>query len=346
MINYIDRNKDDKPFFGYLAFTAPHDPLHLPDEWLDKYKGRYDQGYDALRTERLARMKKLGIESKDVELSHRLPMIPEWDTMTGDQRRMEARRMELHAGMVENIDHHLGRLVRYLKETGKYDNTLIFFFSDNGAAATEFHQYPDTDKAWVEKNSDNRFENLGKRGSRVNIGFNWAVSSNTPLRYFKAVHAEGGIRVPCIITGSDIKKTGQIDSAFAHVMDIAPTLLDAAGVSHPSQFQGRKVLPMMGKSMLPFLEGKADFVRDDSEAVGWELFGRRAIRQGHWKAIWLDSPLGTDDWQLFDIEADPTERNDLAESNKDKLNDLILLWEQYADDTGVILPSATMELAD
>ena len=346
MINYIDRDKDDKPFFGYLSFTAPHDPLHLPDEWLDKYKGRYDQGYDALRKERLDRMKKLGIVSKDVELSHRLPMIPEWDTMTVEQKRVEARRMELYAGMVENMDHHLGRLIKHLKETGKYDNTLIIFFSDNGAAATEFHQYPDTDKAWIEKNSDNRYENMGKRGSRINMGFNWSVSSNTPLRYFKGVHSEGGIRVPCIIAGPGVKKTGRIDPALAHVMDIAPTLLDVAGVSHPSQFQGRKVLPMMGKSMLPYLEGKADVIRNDSETVGWELFGRRVIRQGRWKAIWLDSPLGTDDWQLFDIVSDPTERNDLAESHKDKLRELIMLWENYADSVGVVLPIATPKLSD
>jgi arylsulfatase len=129
-------------------------------------------------------------------------------------------------------------------------------------------------------------------------------------------------------------------------MDIAPTLLDVAGVSHPSQFQGRKVHPMMGKSMLPYLEGKADVIRNDSETVGWELFGRRVIRQGRWKAIWLDSPLGTDDWQLFDIVSDPTERNDLAESHKDKLRELIMLWENYADSVGVVLPIATPKLSD
>ncbi len=131
-------------------------------------------------------------------------------------------------------------------------------------------------------------------------------------------------------------------------MDIAPTLLDVAGASHPypKEYKGREVHPLMGKSMLPYLKGKAEVVRNDSEAVASEALGRRAVRQGRWKATWLDKPFGPDGWQLFDIVADPTERNDLSDSNRGKLNELILLWEKYADEVGVVLPSTMIELKD
>lgn len=346
LIEHIDGAGDDRPFFAYLALTAPHDPLHLPDEWLDKCQGRYDAGYDALRERRLKRMKRLGIVPPDTQLSHRLPGTPRWDSLTAEQRRRQARRMELHAGMIENLDHHLGRLFEFLKRKRVYDNTLIVFFSDNGAPPTEFHDYPDTGKEWVERNSDNRFQNMGRRGSRICIGPAWALAADTPLRYFKGTTAEGGIRVPCIISGPGVTRRGEIDSAFTHVMDVAPTLLQLAGVTHSTEYKGRKVLPILGKSMLPFLQGKTDTVRDDGQHVGWELFGRRAVRQGRWKATWLDNPLGPGDWQLFDLAADVSERNDLADTNPEKLRELVLKWQDYADCVGVVLPSAALKLPD
>ena len=154
------------------------------------------------------------------------------------------------------------------------------------------------------------------------------------------------MRVPCIVAGPGVRRKGQMDSAFTHVMDIAPTLLEVAGISSSgAQYKGRQVLSMMGKSMVPFLGGKNDKVRDDNEYVGWEQFSR-AVRQGPWKATWISSPFGTDDWQLFNLEADISERNDLADTHANKLRELILLWEKYADEVGVVLPSTTIKLAD
>jgi arylsulfatase len=348
LIEYIDTAEDGKPFFAYLALTAPHEPLHLPDEWLDRYKGRYDAGYEAIREERLERMKTLGIVPKDTKLSQPLPMIPAWDSLDDEQNRVMARRMELHAGMVENLDHHLGRLFDDLKERRLYDNTLIILISDNGASPTEVHNYPGTTREWNERNSDNRYENMGRRGSRISIGPAWALASNTPLRHFKGFHAEGGIRVPLIVAGPGVARVGQIDPAFTHVMDIAPTLLEVAGVSHPhpNEYRGREVQPVRGKSMIPFLAGKTGAVRDDSEVIAWESIGWRAVRQGPWKAVWLSSPFGPDDWQLFDMVSDISERNDLADVNSKKLNELILLWEDYADDVGVVLPTTLFKLDD
>ncbi|MHC4918230.1 MAG: sulfatase-like hydrolase/transferase, partial [Planctomycetota bacterium] len=340
LIEQIDSAEDDKPFFAYLAYTAPHDPLHLPEEWLDKYRGRYDGGYDKLRAERLARMQKAGLVAADVQLSRRLAMMPPWDSLTAEQRRVAARKMELHAAMIENMDHHLGRLIKHLEQRGDLDNTLVIFFSDNGAAPTEVHNYPGTTKEWVERNSDNRFENMGRRGSRISIGLPWAVASNTPLRYFKGLITEGGIRVPLIVRGPGVKRGGQISAAFAHVTDLAPTILEVAGVTHPRRYKGRAVLPLRGKSLVPFLAGKADRIRSDQEPVGWEAFGYRAVRQGRWKATWLPQPLGSGDWQLFDLQRDPTERDDLAASQAAKLRELVAVYASYSKEVGVVLPSS------
>ena len=309
LIEHIDSKQDGNPFLAYLSLTAPHDPLHMPE---------------------------------DTQLSRRIPAIPEWDSLSREQKQHQSRRMELYAGMVENLDHHLGRLFNHLKNGQIYDNTLIIFFSDNGAAATEVHQYPDTSKEWVERNSDNRFENMGRRGSRISVGPAWALASNTPLSYFKGTQYEGGIRVPFIVSGPGVARSGQIQPAFMHVMDIAPTLLELAGLSHPAVYKGRDVLPIRGKSLVSFLAAKTAVVRNADDVVGWELFGRRAFRQGIWKATWQDSPLGTNDWQLFNLATDISERNDLAGTHKEKLNDLIQGWEEYRDEVGVVLPTVSI----
>jgi arylsulfatase len=344
IIEYIDSNDEGEPFFAYLAFTAPHDPLHVPDDWLDKYSGRYDNGWDALRAERLQRMEDLGIMPQDTALSRRMQMLPEWDSLGSEEKRYESRRMEIYAAMVENLDYHVGRLVDHLKRDSRYENTLILFFSDNGANAVEVRAYPETTQEWVDRNSDNRFENMGRRGSRIAQGMGWAIASNTPLRYFKGLISEGGIRSPLIVSGPGVARTGQIESTFTHVMDIAPTLLEVAGASYPSEYAGHEVYPVMGRSMMPYLQGNTVVVRDDEDAISWELLGYRAIRQGPWKATWLPKPLGRGDWELFNLVADVSERDDLATVNPERLRELIGLWEDYSRSVGVVLPEGGMEL--
>jgi arylsulfatase len=338
IIEYIDEQQDDQPFFAYLAYTAVHDPLHLPNEWLDKYEGDYAMGYDALRTKRLGRMKELGIVPEESKLAPRLLMVPAWDDLGPEQKKREARRMEIYAAMVENVDFHVGRLITYLKETGRDGNTLILFFSDNGANGAEMHMYPETDEAWVENNSDNRFENWGRQFSRIAQGAGWAQASSTPFRLFKAFIAEGGIRSPLIIRGPGVGRAGEKVTAVAHVMDIAPTLLDVAGASYLSTYDGREVVPMRGTSMASLLAGQANFVHRDDEPIGWEFFGWRAIRMGNWKATWIVAPFGVSDWQLYDLATDPGESRDLADQRPEKMEQLVALWEAYAKDVGVVLP--------
>jgi arylsulfatase len=338
-MEYIDSRKGGQPFFAYLSYTAVHDPLHVPDKWLNKYKGRYDKGYEALRKERLNSLQKLGFIPEGTVPYPRLPMIPDWENIPDKQRKVEARRMELYSAMVENVDYHLGRLFKHLKKTGAYENTLVIFFSDNGANGAEMHQYPGTDKAWLDRNSDNRYENMGRRFSRIAQGPAWAQVSMTPFRLFKAFTTEGGIRSPLIISGPSVISPGAYSDAFAHVMDIAATILDAAGVEHPgTSYNGRKVEPLRGRSMMKVLNGKSNFIYDNDTAVNWEMIGFKAVRKGDFKLVWLSTPFGNDDWQLYDLSKDPAELNDLSKKRPKLREEMIDIWNKYSKEVGVVLP--------
>lgn len=343
LIDYIDQCPPEKPFFGYLAFTAPHDPLHAPDEWIDMYLGKYDAGYDVLRDSRLNSLKSLGIVSADAIPFPRLPTIPAWNQLTPEQRKMESRRMEVYAAMISNLDHHLGRLIEHLRQSGQWENTLVIFFSDNGANGLYMHQYPGTDEAWVERNSDNRFENLGRQYSRMAAGPAWAQVSMTPFRMFKMFVSEGGIRSPMIIAGPGVKEPGTRSDAFTHVMDIAATILDATGTPHSGNtYQGRRVENLRGKSLFPVLDAQASEVHEEDTAVSWELFGMRAVRKGDFKLLRLVEPFGPDDWQLYNLAVDPGETSDLSAKMPELRSRMIEIWNRYAEDTGVILPSENL----
>ena len=338
IIEYIGEQPDKQPFFAYLSFTAVHDPLHLPDDWLDRYEGAYEDGYNALRDQRLTRMKAFGIVPQEATLGPWLAMVPRWEDLSVEQQRMEARRMEIYAAMVSNVDFHVGRLLDYLEKAGQKKNTLVIFFSDNGANGLEMHMYPDTDEAWVQRNSDNRLSNWGRRGSRIAQGAGWAQASSTPFRLFKAFIAEGGIRSPLIISGPGVAYSGATVDAVAHVMDIAPTFLDIAETEYPSTFQGRSVVPPRGRSMVPLLTKQSEKVRGPDEPVAWEFNDWRAIRIGDLKATWISRPFGTSEWQLFDLSTDPGESIDLSKEKPGLTQQLVSAWAEYANDVGVVPP--------
>ena len=337
IMEYIDGREESKPFFAYLSFTAPHDPLHVPDEWLDKYKGHYDGGYEILRKTRLDNLKELGFVTKDAIPFPRLPSIPTWESLSEDDKKWEARRMELYSAMIDNVDYHLDRLFKHLKKTGDYDNTLIIFFSDNGANGLTMDQYPGTDKEWVDRNSDNRYENLGRSFSRIAQGPAWAQVSMTPYRMFKGFTAEGGIRSPLIISGPGVANQGGHNDSFSHVMDISATILDVADVKHPgTSYKGRKVAPLRGHSLVDVLNGKKKFIYDNDIAVSWEMWGSRAVRKGDLKLVWMAAPYGIDDWQLYDLAKDPGELNDLSENLPSQRKEMIDIWNQYSKDVGIV----------
>jgi len=346
IIESIDANaRDDRPFFAYLAYQAPHGPLAVPDDWRDRYKGRYDKGYDVIREERLARQKKLGIIGKDVVGFPRLPNIPAWDTLTVEQQRHAALKMEICAAMVEYMDDQIGRLIDHLKKAGRYDNTLVVFMSDNGAAGEDMeallHKLAPAAKDWFAETYDNRPENWGRPGSCVEYGPAWAQVSSVPMRLFKGFEAEGGIRAPLIVSGPGVKHQGALNHSVLHVMDMTPTFLELARVEHPANKERSTVAPPQGKSMWPLLAGRESAIRANVDWLGWELFGNRAIRQGDWKLLYLlKGAGGTGDWQLFNLQGDPGEMDDLSAAHPERREAMLKLWDEYVKTNGVIVSDA------
>ena len=337
MIEYIDADREDgRPFLAYLAYTAPHDPLHAPDEWLQKYRGRYDAGYDVVREQRLSRMKAMGLLAESAKAYPRLHNVPAWDDLSETARIVEAREMEAYAGMVDNMDHHIGRILDHLRQIDEFDNTLILFFSDNGANGLEARNYPNQTDEYM-ASFDNSLDNIGRPGSFAAQGPAWAQVSMGPFRLFKASAAEGGIRTPFIAVGPEISGGGR-NTSPAHVTDIVPTLLELAGVEHPSSYKGREVAPLIGKSMLSLLKDGTGSAHDAETSFGWELHGQEALRVGDWKALKLQPPFGNGTWELFDLSTDPGETKDLSGVEADRLQTMITAHERYAEEVGVIPP--------
>ncbi len=345
-LQFIEEGRSDgKPFFAYMAFTAPHGPLQVPNDWLRRYKNRYDEGWDGIRNQRLARMREIGILDEGVNAADRLWFLPRSTTLAPAARVMQGRTMELYASMVEYMDDQIGRVFDYLREIGEYDNTVIIFISDNGAEGNDLRGMvsgqPGTLGFLHAMNNfaEHGHNSIGRKGTFAEYGPAWAQVSMAPFRLYKGLLGEGGIRSPLIVSGPGVRGAGELNKeAILHVMDIVPTLLELAGVEHPSTFQGREVVPMQGKSWVEMLDQETRSPRGPDEWLGWELFGNRAIRQGDWKISWHYEPFGTWDWQLFDLSKDPGEQYDLSQEFPQRRQALIALWDEYVKRNGVILP--------
>ncbi len=344
-IQFIEEGrKDGKPFFAYMAFTAPHGPLHLPDDWLRRYKNRYDEGWDGIRQQRLARMKELGIVDKGVNVADRLYFLPRSTALTPAVRVMQGRKMELYAGMVEYMDDQIGRVFDYLKQIGEYDNTVVIFISDNGAEGNDLRamvagQVGSFGFLHAMNNfAEDGHNSLGRKGTYAEYGPAWAQVSSVPFRLYKGWVSEGGIRSPLIVSGPGVQGAGELNKkAVLHVIDIVPTVLELAGIEHPSTYKGREIAPVQGKSWVGMLAGRTQSPRTSDDWLGWELFNNRAIRQGNWKISWLYRPFGTYDWQLFNLAEDPGEQYDLSDKFPEKKKELVALWDEYVQMNGVII---------
>ena len=338
LIEYIDGNRGDgKPFFAFATYTSPHWPLQVPEDELDLYAGVYDAGYDVLRESNFKSLKAAGIIPQSSTLPPRNEAITPWEELDTNQRHRESRKMELYAAMVTNLDGHVGRLVEYLKKHDLYDNTLIIFMSDNGAAAEDFYNDPKYGSYmdYTRAHYDNAYKNMGKPDSFVSYGAQWAEAGSAPFQRYKGYTREGGITAPMIISGKGVASKGRKSSVYLTVMDLAPTFLELAGLNYPDD--GLVQAPL-GESINALLTGKSEHVHDQDYVTVQSHGGRAMLRKGKWKLTNLDQPFDESKMELFDLEADPGETKNLAGAKPEKYQELLDLWREERRKMGIVLP--------
>ncbi|SIO29969.1 arylsulfatase [Singulisphaera sp. GP187] len=332
------RRDSSRPWFLYLAFNAPHFPLHAPKAEVDRYASIYEKGWDAIREERLARMKRLGIVAADVPLTprsdwdhpfhHKEGVNPAWETLPADRRVDLARRMAIYAAMVEHMDSAIGRVVASLKEHGQLDNTLILFLSDNGGCA-------EWDPLGFDVNTGPKTTNILHKGAEdlatmggpdtyISYGSGWANASNTPWRLYKHYAHEGGISTPLVVHWpAGLKRKGEMDGRVGHIVDVMATCVDVSGARHPAGAERRDVLPLEGRSLVPALRGEPE---PAPRTLFWEHEGHRAVRDGRWKLVARKGQA----WELYDIEVDRSELHDLAAREPRRVARLATAWDEWA----------------
>ncbi len=342
----------DKPFFLYFCPGAAHAPHHVPKEWADKYKGKFDGGWDAYRQQTFARQKELGIVPQDAELSRHDPDVQVWESLSTDERKLYARMMEVFAGFVTHTDHHYGRLFDFLKSIGQFENTLIMFISDNGASAEGgpngsvnenkfFNNVPDS----LEENLA-KIDQLGGPSTFNHYAWGWTHAGNTPFRRWKRETYRGGISDPFIVHWpAGIKAKGEVRGQFAHAIDMVPTVLEALGLEAPETVKGVTQSPIEGHSFAHAFDDRAAPSHHITQY--FEMMGHRSIYHDGWRAVcpWpgqsfteagmgFGEPIDKDKlteldahgWELYHVAADVAENHDVAEANRPKLIEMIATW--------------------
>lgn len=346
----------DKPFFMYFATGAAHAPLQVPKSWIDRYKGQFDQGWDTMREEIFARQKKLGVIPADTQLTPRPEELPAWDSMSKDEQRVASRLMETYAAFLAHTDAQIGRLVRALKDSGQYDNTLfVYIVGDNGSSAEGGLKgsinYMGALQGLQESTQTQlqRLDDIGNASTYAQYPAGWAWALTTPFQWVKQVASHlGGTRNPMVVTWpARIKDQGDLRSQFSHVNDITPTILAAAGLEMPETVNGVKQLPMDGSSLLPsFLDGDAP---EHHTTQYFEVHGHRGIYHDGWMASarhdrlpWTvgvrmgPTPFEDDVWELYNLEEDFSQAHDLARENPKKLQEMKALFNREAQRLGIL----------
>ncbi len=346
-IDFIRESKSvrpDKPFFTYLAWGATHSPHQAPQQYLDKYRGRYDEGWDVVRLRWFQRQLDLGIIPAGTRLAPHNPGVRPWDELTEPERRLAARLQEAFAAFLDHTDAQIGRLVDFLESIGELDDTILVIASDNGASQEGFatgvidemrffNGFPEDVAA-----AQDRLDDIGGPDSHANIPWGWAQVGNTPLKWYKQNTFGGGVRDPLIIHWPDrITDRGGLRTQFHHVSDLTPTILAELAIEQPSVFGGRAQLPVSGEPM--------GYTFDDPEAPStkraqyFEMFGHRGIWADGWKAVTnhrIGRPYDDDVWELYHVDEDFSECNDLAEAEPAKLAAMVDLWWSEAEEHGVL----------
>ncbi|WP_423735114.1 arylsulfatase [Chitinophaga caseinilytica] len=321
-VQYLDETRDSKkPFFLYVAYNAPHWPLQAQPEDIEKYKGRYSIGWDSLRTQRIARMKELGIIAPGATIATD-PEVPRWESLTFDEKKLWEKKMEVYAAMIDRLDQGIGKILNKLKELKQDENTLVVFISDNGAQGG-FIPF-----------GRKRQRNSGPIGTAGSYDYqeqSWAHVSNTPFRAYKATAYEGGISSPLIAWFPGKIAAGSTARGTAHLIDLAPTFYEIAGAKYPSVYKQTPSYPLAGTSLAHLFFARQEI--DRKAPLFWERAGNRAVRSGRWKLV---SAYPANVWELYDIETDRAETRDLAAQNPQLVTELSAAYDKWAKANDVV----------
>ena len=306
---WLNDVKSNKPFFLYLSYTAPHDPLMAWPEDIEKYKNRYTEGYEVIRKQRFKKQQQLGVLPKNAKLSQ-AEHTP-WNTLTDQEREEESRTMAVYAAMIDRLDQNVGRVLELLKKQGKLNNTLILFASDNGGSSEVV-------------SLSNGVGKIGELTNWKSLGKNWANVSNTPYRQYKNWSHEGGIKTPLIAHWPEkIKNKGAVSHLPVHFIDFLPTLQEVIQAQYPKKFEGTDILPSPGVSFLPQLLGDESDRRDTP--LFWQWNRGKAVREGNWKMVAYNN-----DWELYNLETDPVEEKNLMQEEPEKAEELKKHYHEWA----------------
>jgi arylsulfatase len=336
--------RPDRPFFMYLAFGATHAPHQAPPEYMAKYRGAFDEGWDVFRDRWFARQKELGLLPEDTTLAPRNPGVEAWDTLSENQQRLACRLQEAYAAFLDHTDVQIGRLLASIEKLGLDDNTMIVLLADNGASQEGgpfgvLHEMKFFNMM-IEMPDEaiHRIDEIGGPHSHSNYPWGWSQVGNTPFKFYKQNTHEGGIHVPLIIKWpKGVKDTGSLRDQFHHVNDIVPTIYEAIGITPPDTYRGLEQMPISGVAMNYTFDDKE--VKTRKLVQYYEMVGHRGIYANGWKAVTRHTPgvsFDDDVWELYHVEADRSETNDLAKQEPDRLNELIALWWEEAENEGVL----------
>ena len=337
MLEYLRSTGAGQPWFAYMPYTAPHWPLQLPDDWLDRHAGNYDDGYDALRERRFANAIEAGVLPNGSTLDGFEPLTEPWTNLSEDEKRRYVRAQEIYAGLVEYLDMSVGRIVDFLEESGQLDNTVVVFTADHGASAGEHGV--DTGRvpigggpSTLPDDTDNRLENFGRVNSFIDHGRGFGEAATAPFKYQKGSIQEGGLRSASFVRYPEAIEAGGVSDTFMTMMDVLPTFLEIAGTEHPGAGpyrDGRTINDIVGRSAWSYLTGQAEVVHTPTDTAGWSRGSGGALIRGNYKIINTPPPgsPGTTPWRLFDLSVDPGERNDIAADLPELLEELVAEWE-------------------
>ena len=343
MLSYMeDSVAADKPFFGFLSYTAPHWPLQAPQSEIQKFEGLYDAGYDLIREGRFERMKTLGLVAANAALPPRPAVVPAWQELSEQEQEKHARNLEIYAAMTSYMDANIGRVVEFLHANNELENTLIVFMSDNGPDS--WGEEPGTGPiASYAQGFDNSLDSRGSAESFVLYGLQGAHLGASPLRGQKGTTYEGGLRVPAIMSWPLRFDGGVLVEAPASVLDLVPTFLEAAQVEHPARSDAdSQFIPPSGTSLLSMLQNLG-LARSEFR-FGVEIWSTRAILVDQWKLVNMPAPVGSGEWELYDVVADPSETNNLMLQYPEVAERLLAAWDEYAEENGVVLPPWPIQL--